>query len=168
MTRKEKIAAIGSIMGTEMKTGSGGMSQYAKMLELTGSGVSVDQYLDLREADAVDGYLKYRSTGVPVSITPEVYIDFRRELPRYDADGNGSFTQAEVRAAIDGISEQVKYVRIGGSGPLSTEQKAVLWQMYNKSWSPKNNPYSISVGRQVYDALHEEQADDEPRYLAAP
>lgn len=34
--------------------------------------------------------------------------------------------------------------------------------MQNKSWKPKNNPYSVSVSQQVYDALN---AEDEANGL---
>ena len=30
--------------------------------------------------------------------------------------------------------------------------------MYNKSWSAKNNPFSVSVGQRVHDALNREDA----------
>ena len=44
----------------------------------------------------------------------------------------------------------------GGSQSLTVTQQAVLWQLANKSWKPKNNPYSTSVGQKVYDALNAE------------
>lgn len=55
-------------------------------------------------------------------------------------DGNGSYKNAEIQAAIDGIT-----------GYYTTEQKAVLWQLATGSTSAKNNPYSRQVGQQVLD-----------------
>lgn len=158
----EKVAAIGSIMGTDMTTESGNPSSYAKMLNLLDSGVSLDEYLDLSAAGAVDGYLKYRTAaqGRDYGITPEVYIDFRETLPDYDADGNGSFTREEVKNAIDGMSGETNGLSLpslgGGSGSLTNTQKAVLWQLYNKSWKARNNPYDSTVGQWIYDGLHTE------------
>ena len=64
-------------------------------------------------------------------------------MPKYDTNGNGSYTAKETRAAID-----------GALGSLSNAEKAILWQLQNKSWKPKNNPYDREVGQQVYDAMH--------------
>ena len=70
------------------------------------------------------------------------YVDLRKAMPKYDANGNGSYTAKETRAAID-----------GALGSLSNAEKAILWQLQNKSWKPKNNPYDREVGQRVYDAM---------------
>lgn len=44
---------------------------------------------------------------------------------------------------------------------LTNDQKAALWQMQNKSWKSKNNPYSTGVGQRVYDALNKETGSKE-------
>ena len=79
-------------------------------------------------------------------------------LPKYDADGNGSYKNAEVEAAIDGMT---------GSGALlapwdveagnhdlylTKDEKAVLWQLYTGSKSASGNPYSVSTGWKVLEA----------------
>lgn len=91
-------------------------------------------------------YEKLR-VGSLQGVTPRAYVSYKQALPLYDADGNGSFKQEEVRAALDSL-------------PLTTEQRAALWQMQNKSWKPSSNPYSVSVSQQVYDALNAEEEDD--------
>lgn len=91
-------------------------------------------------------YEKLR-VGSLQGVTPRAYVSYKQALPLYDADGNGSFKQEEVRAALDSL-------------PLTTEQRAALWQMQNKSWKPSSNPYSVSVSQQVYDALNAEDEDD--------
>lgn len=157
----EKIAAIGTVMGTDMTTEAGNPSAYAKMLNLLDGGVTLDEYLDLNEAGAVDGYVKYQTVnaGRNYGITPETYLDFRERLPGYDADGNGSYTQEEVRNALDSMGGggglSLPTLDGGASGTLTNTQKAVLWQLYNKSWKPGKNPYDTTVGQWVYDALHE-------------
>ena len=39
---------------------------------------------------------------------------------------------------------------------VRSEDDATTVQLANKSWKPKNNPYSTSVGQKVYDALNAE------------
>lgn len=166
---REKIAAIGSIMGTDMLTDSGNPSQYAKMLELLNDGVTLGQYLDLSEADAVDGYLRYETVnaGRDYGITPAAYIKFREIMPSYDADENNNYSQKEVQAALDSMSGSggLALPSLGGtpSITLTNTQKAVLWQIANKSWKPGKNPYDATVGQWVYDAMHAEpESGDAP------
>ena len=91
-------------------------------------------------------YEKLR-VGSLQGVTSRVYVSYKQTLPLYDTDGNGSFKQEEVQAALDSL-------------PLTTEQRAALWQMQNKSWKPSSNPYSVSVSQQVYDALNAEDEDN--------
>lgn len=74
-------------------------------------------------------------------VSPDAYVTLQEIKPRYDSDGNGSYKNAEIKAAIDGMS-----------GYYSAEQKAVLWQLATGSTSARNNPYSRQVGQQVLDA----------------
>jgi hypothetical protein len=91
-------------------------------------------------------------------IAPEAWVRLKETLPKYDTDGNGSYKNTEVEAAIDGMS---------GSGALlapwdvessraelylTNDEKAVLWQLFTGSKSAKGNPYSATVGRRVLDA----------------
>ena len=172
---QDKLAAIGTIMGSAMTTEDGNPSAYAKLNTLLDAGVTLDQYLDLHEAGAVDGYMRYTSVsaGRNYGITPDVYIDFRARLPRYDADHNGSFTQKEVQAALDSMGGGgLSLPSLDGEAPktLTNTQKAVLWQCYNKSWKPWNNPFDRTIGQWVYDALWEEPTErtEELRGLSLP
>ena len=74
-------------------------------------------------------------------VDPDAYVKFYEVRGRYDADGNGSYKQTEVKAAID-----------AEFGNLSLERKAALWQIVTGSSSAKNNPYSCQVGQEVLDA----------------
>ena len=74
-------------------------------------------------------------------VTPEDYVRFVELKPAYDEDGNGNYTQAEVAAAI-------KDLRLG------SEAAAALWQLANKAWKAKNNPFNKRVGQRIYDALN--------------
>ena len=175
LSSQDKLAAIGTIMGSAMTTEDGNPSAYAKLNTLLDAGVTLDQYLDLHEAGAVDGYMRYTSVsaGRNYGITPDVYIDFRARLPRYDADHNGSFTQKEVQAALDSMGGGgLSLPSLDGEAPktLTNTQKAVLWQCYNKSWKPWNNPFDRTIGQWVYDALWEEPTErtEELRGLSLP
>ena len=99
--------------------------------------------------------------GSAHGITPGVYVTFKELLPQYDEDGNGSYSQEEVENAIDDIGP-----RFGIAAPsygsanaknanLTNAQRAVLWQLANKSWKPESNPYSVYVGRKVYNDLNQ-------------
>ena len=73
------------------------------------------------------------------------------------ATGTAASTRRRWTAAINSLGG------LGGlGGGLSNSQKAALWQMYNKSWSAKNNPFSVSVGQRVHDALNREDAGGLP------
>lgn len=76
-----------------------------------------------------------------LGIEPKDYVAFYEVKPKFDADKNGGFTNAEIKAAIDSI---------GGS--LSNEQRAILWQLGTGSKSAKNNPYDRSAGQKYLDA----------------
>ena len=98
-------------------------------------------------------------TGYSYGVTPEAYVAFRELLPKFDFDGNGTFKQEEVEAAIDsmgGGGNGIVLPGAGGGQSLTVTQQAALWQLANKSWKPAKNPYSTSVGQKVYDALNAE------------
>ena len=85
-------------------------------------------------------------------LRPKTWVQVQEMLPRYDADGNGSYKQAEVKTAVDAI---------GRSMGLSDKQKAAMWQLITGSTSAKNNPYSTSVGQQVVDKINKlKQSED--------
>jgi hypothetical protein len=74
------------------------------------------------------------------SVQPRDYVTMRQLL---DMVRTGtSATQPEVRLVLDNI-------------PWFTDtQRAVLWQLQNKSWAARNNPYSRSVSADVRAVLH--------------
>ena len=125
-----------------------------------------DQMIALGELMPEAEYSKLQ-TGYDFGLTPEAYVTLKETLPNYDTwdedgKGQGSYTQEEVANAIDGLGGSgIMLPSSGGSGGLylTNTQKAILWQLQNKSWKPKNNPFSTGVGQQVYDALNAEDGD---------
>ena len=86
----------------------------------------------------------------------DVYVTLKEWLPEYDENGNGSYSGAEVQAAIDGISGGALIPSGNGYAPsmkLSNKQKAALWQLFTGSKSAKNNPYDIQTGRDIIEAM---------------
>ena len=141
----------------EPEDGEDSVSSLQRQRVIVDSGISQADQLSALEAVMPESEYGKLQTGTAYGVTPKAYVDLKEALPRHDSDGNGSFNQAEVTAAINSLGG------LGGlGGGLSNSQKAALWQMYNKSWSAKNNPFSVSVGQRVHDALNREDAGGLP------
>lgn len=69
-----------------------------------------------------------------------------KEIDRLKGDGN-SVTQDLAEEAIQNVPG------------LDNRERAILWQLQNKGWSWKNNPFDRQVGREVYDRMHEEDEE---------
>lgn len=65
------------------------------------------------------------------------------EIDRLKGDGN-SVTQDLAKEAIRNVPG------------LDNRERAILWQLQNKSWKWSKNPFDKRVGREVYDRMHEE------------
>lgn len=122
----------------------------------------------LKALQTVDGM--YESTyekivtGHNLGMNVKSYIDLKSIMPKYDANGNGSYTQAETEAAINALAgdDNVLFA-LTGTTPngytLTDREKAILWQLQNKSWKPNRNPFDREVGQMVYDILTAEDPD---------
>lgn len=121
-----------------------------------------DQIEALRVIMNESQFEKVESAYNDYGIAPEAFVRLKERLPEFDEDGNGSFKQSEVTAAM-AVLFPVNVLPGGGS--LSNEQKAALWQLWTGSKSAKNNPYSRAVGQQVIDtrnaAKEAEEAEEE-------
>ena len=140
LTKSEKIAAIGVVMGTDMLTEDGNPSSYAKFKTMLDDGVSLDDYVSIYEAGMVDAYPKLR-TAKKNGVSYDTYISFFGNFAAIDADGNGSLKQSEVVNALNDRPD------------LTNEEKAVLWQLAAIKWSAKNNPYNTRISAKVQDAV---------------
>ena len=120
------------------------------------SGASVDEWLELYESGGVDGYLK--QADYEVGVTPEQYVRLRENIE--EINDNSSVSQAEAEEAIRQMEG------------LTMVQKAALWQLQNKGWSAKNNPFSTKVGQSIKDALDAEsdteEKNDAPEWVSLP
>ena len=129
---------------------------------------SVDTAVDQLEALSVlmtDSQYEKVRIAYDNDIEPNIYVKLYETLPKYDANGNGSYTNAEVADAIDamcGNPYQQMQAAISGDGSaynLTNVQKAVLWQLVTGAKSAKNNPYSVAAGQKVVNARA--SADDD-------
>ena len=84
-----------------------------------------------------------------MGLSPQVYVDYKNTLPEFDANDNGTYTQAETEAAVSAMPG------------LTREQKAILWQLGGKDWKAKNNPFDVDVGQEIFDILN----GDDPETL---
>ena len=91
-------------------------------------------------------------------VLPEVYAAVVAELSSFDEDWNGSLNQEEVKNALNKMGRGA-FTLPGGTNDftLSREDKAVIWQLYNKSWKYTSNPFGTGAGKRIYDALNPER-----------
>ena len=90
-------------------------------------------------------------TGYEFGVTPAMYVQARENVA--EIDENGSTSQDEATQAISSMQG------------LTVREKAVLWQLQDKSWKATNNPFDTMTGQQVYNALH---AGDEEETVELP
>lgn len=86
-------------------------------------------------------------------IPPMAYVRLKEIMPQFDANGSGSYSQDEIKAAIDSMCSS-SLVLPGGDGTiffLTNAQKATLWQLWSTSKSAKNNPYDSDAGWAVLE-----------------
>lgn len=123
----------------------------------------------LRALQTVDGM--YESTyekivtGHNMGMNVKSYIDLKSIMPKFDENGNGTYTQSETEAAINALAgDDNALYALTGTTPngytLTDREKAILWQLQDKRWSPKRNPFDREVGQMVYDIMHEETTQD--------
>lgn len=208
LTDEEKAVLVGSVIGTEMLTEEGNLTQYAKFDYAVQNGMGVDQYIQYRDSGAsIDDYLELRDAGATVEdameaamalqelkdsvedpttvqkwkavmagvtdperqmislsvvmtdsqyaklttargfgVSPADFVSANEKIAKYDRDGNGRLTQAEVTQGISNLR-------------LTMQQKAVLWQLITGSSSAKNNPYSQAIGERVIATLEKAKTE---------
>ena len=149
-------SALDDLEPEEGKTQVSSLQRYRAVVD---AGLDEDQQIAaLGELMSESEYGKLK-TGYSFDVPPATYVRFKEVLPAFDEDGNGGYTQSEVEAALDGMGgSEIILPTTGGIGGIymTTAQKATLWQLQNKSWKPENNPFSVSVGQQVYEAMNAE------------
>lgn len=150
-------AVTQGILALEPEEGADSVSSLQKWQVVADSDMSESQKMQAMSVLMTDAEYAKLETGSSYGVTVDAYYLFKKTLPTYDADGNGSFKQEEVEAALDSLCGNGGLVLPSVDTAVTTltvAQCAALWQMANKSWKPKNNPFSKTVGAQVYEALN--------------
>ena len=137
--------------GLEPEEGSDTVTSMQRYKAVVASGLSdQEQLAALGTLMGESEYAKVE-TGYEFGVTPAVYVQARENVE--EIDENGSTSQDEATLAISSMQG------------LTVREKAVLWQLQNKSWKATNNPFDTMTGQQVYNALH---AGDEEETVELP
>ena len=121
LSDKEKLSAIGTIIGTDMTTDSGNPTQWAKLNTAVNDGLSVDDAIRMAQNDTLDDYIRWRDSAVRQSgVKSDVYISYRSETAKIsaDKDANGK--------SISG-SKKEKVLKYINSLKLTAAQKDALY-----------------------------------------
>lgn len=137
--------------GLEPEEGSDTVTSMQRYKAVVTSGLSdQEQLAALGTLMGESEYAKVE-TGYEFGVTPAMYVQARENVA--EIDENGSTSQDEATRAISSMQG------------LTVREKAVLWQLQNKSWKATNNPFDTMTGQQVYNALH---AGDEEETVELP
>lgn len=130
--RKTAYRTLREVRQLTPEDGSDSVRDIQKWELIAAAGMSESGKLAALSAMMSDSQREKLLTATDYGVTAEQYVAFRRLLS--DAE---SQTQEAVQAAIDQMDG------------LTTKQKAVLWQLANKAWKAKNNPYSAKIGAEI-------------------
>lgn len=137
--------------GLEPEEGSDTVTSMQRYRAVVTSGLSdQEQLAALGTLMGESEYAKVE-TGYEFGVTPAMYVQARENVA--EIDENGSTSQDEATRAISSMQG------------LTVREKAVLWQLQNKSWKATNNPFDTMTGQQVYNAMH---AGDEEETIELP
>lgn len=133
-TARDLMIALAEVKIDWLPIGENKLRQYRAV---TDSNMSDDDQMEAMGVLMGEAEYSKLQTGYDYGVTPKIYVKYKEAVySRGDVN-----TQAEIKAVIDAMNIE------------DVQVKATLWQMANKGWSPKNNPYSATVGAAVKDAL---------------
>lgn len=130
--RKTAYRTLREVRQLTPEDGSDSVRDIQKWELIAAAGMSESGKLAALSAMMNDSQREKLLTATDYGVTAEQYVAFRRLLS--DAE---SQTQEAAQAAIDQMDG------------LTKTQKAVLWQLANKAWKAKNNPYSTKIGAEI-------------------
>lgn len=85
------------------------------------------------------------SLGLKLSTVSPYGVDATEYGQVLEAMGKNNVTQDNVQAAVDAV--------YGPTTANNQKEKAAMWQVFNKGWGYKNNPYDSNTGKSVKQAL---------------
>ena len=143
------------IKALKPRNGKNDVSTLQKIEAVAKSGISVDEQLDALSVLASASDYERFELAYSYGIKPADIAALKVRLE------NDSVNQTAVKKEIDLLTGSGIVLASGAKKAilpedklhLTRKQKAVLWQLQNKSWKPDKNPYDVSVGREVYKLM---------------
>lgn len=158
---KGEKAAQAAILAQQVKDEAGPGATTLEMLRVAiDRSRSTKEQMDALTAILTTDQCRPYVVGNKMGVTPDIMVTAKEKMRDYDADQNGSYKNDEVTAMIEGVYGSGGKLKLPGSGALSNDQKAVLWQLLTGSTSAKNNPYSVEIGNQVLAAKAAQKETD--------
>lgn len=69
------------------------------------------------------------------------------------------FAQEREEAEAKSLTQEIAEAVIRNMDGLDRQERAAMWQLQNKGWNWKSNPFDRKVGREIYDQQHAEDED---------
>ena len=107
------------------------------------------------QAETVKDALRYWQM-IPAEASEKVLLAQEYEIP--DRDREAAAEEID-RLKGDGgsVSQDTATEALRNVSGLDNRERAILWQLQNKSWKWQNNPFDRQTGREIYERLHEEE-----------
>lgn len=146
---KSIATAISNLEPEEGKESITALQKYNAVLSM---GLSDSEESAAIRAMMTDSIAEKFDACTQYSVSAKQYVKAYEKMTKLkESREEKSISQKTAKAVIDSMSE------------LTTEQKAVLWQIQNKSWKGSSNPYSKYVGNRVYAYLNDEEKETSGR-----
>lgn len=150
-------------------SGLTGLDPLGKRVAVAESGLSEEGKAEAMSAVVSESERYKFRAAYENGVSADAWAGFYRTLPRYDEDGNGSYKQAEVTAALDNAriplsaGEGAAQGLFGGdteTRSLTRAEKAAIWSAYNPKWKTANNPFDASIGDRVVSRIGQMQDEE--------
>ena len=69
------------------------------------------------------------------------------------------FAQEREEAEAKSLTQEIAEAVIRNMDGLDRQERAAMWQLQNKGWNWKSNPFDRKLGREIYDQQHAEDED---------
>ena len=142
LTDEEKSVLVGSIIGTDMETEKGNLTQYAKFKVAVEGGMSVDEYLKFRkDGGDIDDYLDFSKAGLDTDDAVEISLALDELVP---LDGKERVSEIQQwRTCVNTFSH------------TASQLAALAGVMTDKQYAKVNLAYDYDISPDVYVTLRE-------------
>ena len=131
VSEKEAKELLGLVMGTELKTEKGNVTEYAKLMKVMNTALGVSDVIELKNSGAnLDRFLGYTDAGISAQAAMDLALDTVEMREREDIDG--TFT----------IAENAKLIENSG---LTEDQQRIAWLVTYPEWAEKAELKGVST-----------------------